>query len=71
MAEALRRAKGEGEKSVILVGDEEYYGRFGFAPNATTGLYLPGPVDRARFLANEFVPDALTGAEGDVRPLAA
>ena len=71
MAEAMRRAKGEGEKSVILVGDEDYYGRFGFKTNATTGLHLPGPVDRARFLANEFVPGALTGAEGDVRPLAA
>lgn len=71
MAEALRRAKGEGEKSVILVGDEDYYGRFGFKADATTGLYLPGPVDRARFLANELVPGALVGAEGDVRPLAA
>ena len=71
MQEALRLAKGRGEKSVILVGDEDYYGKFGFTPDATTGLYLPGPVDRKRFLANELVADALKGAEGDVRPLAA
>jgi predicted N-acetyltransferase YhbS len=71
MKEALRLAKGRGETSVILVGDEEYYGKFGFKTDATTGLYLPGPVDRKRFLANELVADALKGARGDVRPLAA
>jgi predicted N-acetyltransferase YhbS len=71
MKEALRLAKGRGETSVILVGDEDYYGKFGFKADATTGLYLPGPVERKRFLANELVADALKGAEGDVRPLAA
>jgi predicted N-acetyltransferase YhbS len=71
MQEALRRAKGFGEKSVILVGDETYYSRFGFKADATSGLYLPGPVDRKRFLANELVAGALKGAEGIVRPLAA
>jgi predicted N-acetyltransferase YhbS len=71
MKEALRLAKGRGESSVILVGDEDYYGRFGFKADATKGLYLPGPVDRKRFLANELVAGALKDAEGDVRPLAA
>jgi predicted N-acetyltransferase YhbS len=71
MKEALRLAKGRGETSVILVGDEDYYGRFGFTADATKGLYLPGPVDRKRFLANELVAGALKDAEGDVRPLAA
>jgi predicted N-acetyltransferase YhbS len=71
MKEALRLAKGRGETSVILVGDEEYYGKFGFKADATTGLHLPGPVDRKRFLANELVAGALQGVKGDVRPLAA
>jgi predicted N-acetyltransferase YhbS len=71
MQEAIRLAKGMGEKSVILVGDEDYYSRFGFKADATSGLYLPGPVDRKRFLANQLVDGALVGAAGDVRPLAA
>jgi len=71
MAEALRRARGAGEKSVILVGDEAYYGRFGFKPDATRRLWLPGPVDPARFLANELDAGALDGADGKVVPLAA
>ena len=71
MQEALRRAKGLGETSVIMVGDEDYYSRFGFKSDATTGLHLPGPVDRKRFLANELVADSLDGAQGLVRPLAA
>lgn len=71
MDEAIRRAKGLGETSIILVGDEDYYSRFGFKADATTGLHLPGPVDRKRFLANELVDDALKGAQGSVSPLAA
>ncbi len=71
MKEALRRAKGMGEKAVILVGDEDYYGKFGFTADTTTGLYLPGPVDRQRFLGNELVAGSLKGVQGDVRPLAA
>jgi predicted N-acetyltransferase YhbS len=71
MKEALRRAKGMGEKAVILVGDEDYYSRFGFTADATKGLYLPGPVDRKRFLANELVEGSLTGAQGTIVPMAA
>ena len=58
-----------GHKAVLLVGDAPYYARFGFEAALTTGLALPGPVDRARFLAFEIVdPGALDGAEGMVRP---
>ncbi len=65
---ALARALAAGERSVLLVGGAPYYGRFGFTADLTTRLSLPGPVDRARFLAREFVPGALAGAKGLVRP---
>ncbi len=71
MEEAIRRARAANEDAVILVGDAPYYSRFGFAADATTGLWLPGPVDRRRFLARELKPGALIGARGPVLPLAA
>ncbi len=68
---AIRRARDAGEGAVILVGDQPYYGRFGFRADRTTGLWLPGPVDRRRFLACELTADALAGASGPVVALAA
>ncbi|MGL4494519.1 MAG: GNAT family N-acetyltransferase [Beijerinckiaceae bacterium] len=68
MREAIARAKLLGHDAIILVGDADYYARFGFS-NALTGmLWLPGPVDRARFLALELKRDALKGAAGILRP---
>jgi predicted N-acetyltransferase YhbS len=64
MREALWRAAMLGHKAVLLVGDAPYYERFGFEASLTAGLGLPGPVDRARFLAFEIVEGALEGAEG-------
>jgi predicted N-acetyltransferase YhbS len=61
---ALNMAKVLGHTSVLLVGDEPYYSRFGFTRNPVADLHLPGPVDRNRFLALELVPEALDGAEG-------
>lgn len=66
MREAVRRARASGERALLLVGDAPYYGRFGFTAELTGGLVLPGPVDRARFLARELVPGALAGAQGTV-----
>jgi predicted N-acetyltransferase YhbS len=63
---ALARAEAAGHAAVILVGDPEYYARFGFSTDATTGLVMPGPTERRRFLAREFVPGALDGAAGRV-----
>lgn len=71
MDEALARARASGEQAVLLVGDEPYYGRFGFRPDKTTGLWLPGPVDRHRFLACELAEGALKDAAGPVLPIAA
>ncbi|WP_158816408.1 GNAT family N-acetyltransferase [Methylocapsa sp. S129] len=66
MREALWRAAMLGHKAVLLVGDAPYYARFGFEASLTAGLDLPGPVDRARFLAFEIEDGALDGAKGMV-----
>lgn len=67
MREALWRAAARGHAAVLLIGDEPYYRRFGFEASLTRGLGWPGEVDRARFLAFEIVPGALSGAKGVVR----
>ena len=66
MAQALAAAKARGHGAVLLVGDESYYGRFGFSAAAAAGLHLPGPVERGRFLGLELRSGALDGAEGPV-----
>jgi predicted N-acetyltransferase YhbS len=63
---AIAEAKARGYTSILLVGDESYYGRFGFHAKAVERLWLPGPVDRARFLALELQAGALAGARGMV-----
>jgi predicted N-acetyltransferase YhbS len=68
MAAALTRAGAQGHRAVLLVGDAPYYGRFGFSAALTGGLWLPGPVDRERFLARELVPGGLVRARGLVSP---
>lgn len=64
MRVAIERARRFGHRAIVLVGDAPYYVRFGFSADLTTGLDLPGPVDRARFLALELEDDALAGAHG-------
>ncbi len=61
---AIDKARRRGHRAVLLVGDAPYYARFGFSDRFTGGLVMPGPVDRARFLGLELVPDALAGATG-------
>ena len=64
MREAITRAKAQGFRAIILVGDAPYYARFGFTQNVVAGLTLPGPVEIERFLGLELEPAALSGAEG-------
>jgi predicted N-acetyltransferase YhbS len=64
MNHAINTARVLGHESILLVGDAPYYGKFGFSVEHTRSLHLPGPVDRARFLGVELVPEALDGAEG-------
>lgn len=64
MAHALEEAKKRGHRAVILVGDEPYYRRFGFAAAPVAELQLPGPVERQRFLGLELAEGGLAGASG-------
>jgi predicted N-acetyltransferase YhbS len=50
MRHALAAADAAGAPPILLIGDEAFYGRFGFAVSATGGWIMPGPVDRARLL---------------------
>ncbi len=62
--DTLSLAKSMGHKIVVLVGDPEYYQRFGFFSASAKGLELPGPVEAHRFLVCELQEGALEGVEG-------
>ncbi len=64
--EAMDAARTAGIRLVILVGDEPYYGRFGFKPIAPGAITLPGPVNPARLLAAELESGALADFRGQV-----
>ena len=66
MQVALSRAAIAGHGAVILVGDPDYYERFGFTADPAGGLIMPAPVERRRFLGLELVPHRLRKAEGMV-----
>jgi predicted N-acetyltransferase YhbS len=63
----LERARLFGYHIVLLVGDEPYYGQFGFERRLAEHLTLPGPVDLGRFLGLELVPGALRDVAGMVQ----
>ena len=62
---SLRIAANVGWKRVVLIGDEPYYGRFGFSK--IDRLEFPPPTDPARILAMPLVSGAFDGVSGTVR----
>lgn len=64
IAETLADMKSTGIALVVLVGDEPYYGRFGFHPVPRGKIVFPGPVNPQRILAAELTPGALAQFEG-------
>jgi predicted N-acetyltransferase YhbS len=66
---SLEAAGENGHTLVLLVGDEPYYGRFGFKRIPPGRLELPGPVNPDRFLALELADGAMVAAKGLVTPL--
>ena len=66
MRHSLGTASRLGHERVILVGDPEYYGRFGFERRFAERLTLPGPVEERRFLGLELAPGAFEGVSGSV-----
>jgi predicted N-acetyltransferase YhbS len=51
---ACEAARLTGEAAVLLVGDEPFFGRFGFAAAPAHGVRMPGPVDQRRVLVRTF-----------------
>ncbi len=70
IAASLEAARRGQDRLVILVGDEPYYRRSGFAKVPEGRLTMPGPVDPARLLWLELVSGASDGVAGLVTPAA-
>ncbi len=51
MLASLSAALEMGDPAMMLVGDPEYYGLFGFSAEATRGWRMPGPWEAHRLLA--------------------
>ena len=66
MQTGIEKARALGHRAILLVGDEGYYARAGFARLPQGQVRFPGPVDRARILGLSLVPDALSELSGDV-----
>ncbi len=64
MNRALFAARNRGEQFVILVGDEPYYGKFGFKTVPHGQITLPGPADPARTLYCELKEGVLPLYQG-------
>jgi len=65
---ALDDARARGHRLVLLIGDEEYYGRVGFKRVPKGRATMPGPVDYNRVLIAELVDGAFEGVSGAIRP---
>ncbi|MCX7297827.1 MAG: N-acetyltransferase [Hyphomicrobiales bacterium] len=65
---AIQTARKLGHGAVILVGDPEYYNRFGFSGEKTGALWMPGPFERHRLLGRELKAGGLDGARGMIAP---
>ncbi len=61
---AIQTARKLGYAAIVLVGDPEYYSRFGFSGAKTSALWMPGPFERHRLLGRELKAGALDGARG-------
>lgn len=67
MNRGIEAAKAAGYGAIVLVGDEPYYARVGFAKLPLGHVRLPGPVDPARVLGLSLKPDALASLSGGIR----
>jgi predicted N-acetyltransferase YhbS len=61
---AIGEARRLGHRAILLVGDEPYYGRFGFTAEKTGSLAMPGPYERHRLLSLELEAGAFDDACG-------
>ena len=68
MKAAIQHAAKAAFAAIILVGDPEYYARFGFEDTPAASLTMPGPFERHRLLALELQAGALSNAKGLIEP---
>jgi predicted N-acetyltransferase YhbS len=66
MEHSLGEARKRGHDVVILVGDETYYSRVGFARFPPGAVHFPGPVDPARLLGLSLKPNTPLELRGKV-----
>ncbi len=64
METALSKARDLGHERVILVGDEPYYARVGFARVPDGKLIMPGYVDPDRLLCRELAAGSMDEVKG-------
>ena len=67
METGIAAAAGAGWESIVLVGDEPYYARVGFARLPPGRIRFPGPVDQGRILGLSLKPGAVLNLSGEVR----
>lgn len=63
--DSLERARAQGWKRAMLVGDLPYYARFGFKP--LPGVIMPPPTNPDRVLGLALADGAWDGLSGEVR----
>ncbi|WP_455473878.1 GNAT family N-acetyltransferase [Bartonella sp. B30(2025)] len=68
MWHAIESAKKLGYGAILLVGDCEFYKRFGFSNGLTKNLSMPGPYEKHRFQALELIPEFLSACHGTLFP---
>ncbi|CCQ93648.1 GCN5-related N-acetyltransferase [[Clostridium] ultunense Esp] len=66
ISESLKVAKEIGFKSVIVLGHDKYYPRFGFKPASIWGIKAPFEVPNEAFMALELEVRGLEGIRGTV-----
>jgi predicted N-acetyltransferase YhbS len=67
MKRGIEEARAQGHASIILVGDEPYYVRVGFATLPPGRVRFPGPVDQARILGLSLHHNVMLTLKGEVR----
>jgi predicted N-acetyltransferase YhbS len=60
----IGEAARQGYRAIVLVGDPEYYARFGFDAAEAAPLAVPGPFERHRLLGLALEPGAFEHAHG-------
>ncbi|WP_026501025.1 GNAT family N-acetyltransferase [Bartonella clarridgeiae] len=64
MQHAIETAKKLGHGAIFLVGDSQFYQRFGFSSHLTKNFAMPGSYEKHHFQALELIPQYLISCHG-------